>query len=151
MSMSSYIQTFFPDYVNSDMDFWSKNSSVNVSYFKKIKKRFKEISVIRSISKKNLIFNEFVNEIIQELILNAKYNLRIDNIPDKDENNCIIDDDKIYSTFSDWGKIYIFRKYKSSIFVWFFNDSDAQVAHQNLNQMQIIDNIIITHYQPQIY
>jgi len=147
MSFSKYIQTSITDYENSDLDFWSRNSTIKSIPLNKIKKRIGEIRSIRSTAKKHNILNDFIEEVMTDLIKNSRHNLRIDNIPDKTANGEAIDYDTLHSTFSEWGKIHILYKYKQSVYIWYYFDSDAEYAHEHLNEMMVVSNIITTEFK----
>lgn len=143
MAFLQYIQTSIPDYENNDIEFWSKNSTIKTISLKKITKRINEIKVIKSKDKKHKILTEFLSEVIADLIENSKYNLRIDNIPNLDT----IDEEILQNTFSPWGSVHMMKKYKDSLYIWYHYDSDARLAHSQLDQMMIDNNIITTIFQ----
>lgn len=147
MSFIEYIHKSIPEYNNDDLLFWAKNSTIRSLSIKKIIKRVSEITAIRSHKKKLNILNEYMKDIISDLIQNSKHNFKISNIPEVNEDGTKITNENLYATFSQWGNIFMMHKSGNDIYIWFYYDSDAKVAHEKINNMMIVENIVTTNFQ----
>ena len=149
------LQTHFNDIdsIIQKTNFWFSISNLNEiqkQKKEKIIKRLKDISEIRKFDRKHKILHEFIAEYINELKKNSGANIIIYNLPVKDSNNTLINNDSIYETIKDIGGIYNIHhdSQEKTAYIWFYKNESAEYLHKLINDMQIGENIINTDYIP---
>ena len=100
-----------------------------------IQKRLNQIKNIRNPTNKLIVLDEYVNEIIADLVNNSGCNAIIENFPKATINT-------VFNTFIPYGPLFDLHKYKGTVYLWFFHNEDAIELKNSVDQMECEGNIL---------
>ena len=147
MNLVKHIQTLFPKYVNQELTYWTNISQISTNKSKIFKKQINDIFKIKNSTRRLIALDEKVSSIMSELIDDSGCNIRIHNIPLKFNESQKVTEDILFNTFKTYGPIFAIHLYKSTAYIWFFRNIDAQNLHSTINNMECQSNILKSSFK----